>query len=241
VAIFENKDYAQVAGNASAPYLNALMNRAAVLTDSRGITHPSQPNYIALFSGSTHGVIDNRCLTPISAPNLGRQLLDAGYTFVGYAEDLPRPGFTGCADGRYVAKHNPWVAFASVPPEANQPLSAFPRDFATLPTVSFVVPNLCSDMHDCPVSAGDAWARDHLDAYVRWADTHDGVLLVTFDENDGRAGNRILTLFAGAGIKAGRYGEPTDHYRVLRTIEDWYGLAPLGAAAATSPLTGIRG
>ena len=240
VAIFENKDYAQIAGSAQAPYLNALMARGAVLTNSRGIAHPSQPNYLALFSGSTQGITDNRCFAPLAnRPNLGRQLLDAGLTFRGYAEDLPTAGYRGCTSGGYAAKHNPWVHFANLPAAVNQPFRAFPTDYATLPTVAFVVPNLCNAMHDCSVSTGDGWARAHLDPYLRWAVTHNSLLVVTFDENDGRAGNRILTVVAGARVTPGHIDEPADHYRILRTIENLYQLPALGEAAARSPLAGL--
>ncbi|GAA4244522.1 alkaline phosphatase family protein [Dactylosporangium darangshiense] len=237
VVVFENKSVQQIAGSADAPYLNALIGQSAVFDDAHGVTHPSQPNYLALFSGSTQGVTDDHC--PIragAAPNLAQQLLAGGLTFAGYSEGLPAPGFRGCSSGRYAAKHNPWADFDSVPAEANQPYTAWPDDPARLPTVAFVIPDLCHDMHDCPVSAGDAWARDHLDAYRRWAATHDSWLIVTFDEDDGSAANRILTLVCGAGVTPGLRNGRVDHYSVLRTIEDRYGLAPLGQAAAAKPL-----
>jgi hypothetical protein len=240
VAIFENKDLAQIDGNAKAPYLNDLMRRSAVLINAHGVAHPSQPNYLALFSGSTQGINSDRCFDPLTGrPSLGQQLMAAGRSFIGYSEDLPDVGYTGCTSGGYAAKHNPWVHFADLPVTTNLPFAAFPTDSSTLPTVAFVVPNLCNDMHDCPVSTGDAWAKQHLDGYARWAQAHNSLLIVTFDENDGRPDNTILTMVAGAGVKAGRYTEATDHYRVLRTIESLYGLPSLGNAAQQSPLTDI--
>jgi phosphatidylinositol-3-phosphatase len=238
VVIFENKSVAQVLRGA--PYLRGLTRRAAVLTNSRALTHPSQPNYLALFSGSMQGIHHNGCFAPLAnRANLGRQLLNTGHSFVGYAEGLPHPGFTGCVAGRYAAKHNPWVHFANLPPWTNQPFAAFPRNFAALPTVAFVVPDMCNDMHDCSVGTGDRWARRHLDPYLRWADAHNSLLIVTFDEDNGSSGNRIFTVIAGAGVRSGGYGERVDHYRVLRTIEHWYGLPALGAAAARAPITDI--
>jgi phosphatidylinositol-3-phosphatase len=237
VAIFENKAYSQIKGNPQAPYLNALMSRAATFPNAHGVTHPSQPNYLALFSGSTQAVTDDRCLSPFHGrPNLGSQLIAAGDTFSGYSEDLPAPGYRGCSHGGYAAKHNPWVDFDNVPAAANQPYTAFPADLSRLPTVSFVVPNLCDDMHDCRTSVGDAWAKSHLDPYLRWADTHNSRLIVTFDENDGSAGNQILTLIAGAGVTPAVRAESINHYAVLRTIEAWYGLAPVGNAAGATPI-----
>jgi acid phosphatase len=172
-------------------------------------------------------------------PNLASQLLAAGATFTGYSEDLPAAGSTVCSAGSYARKHNPWVDFPALPARVNQPLSALPTDFATLPTVSFVIPNLCSDMHDCPVATGDAWAQAHLAGYVSWARTHDSLLVVTFDEDDNSPSNHIPTFLVGPMVRAGTSAQRTDHYRVLRTIEAMYGLEPLGSAAGTTPLTGI--
>jgi phosphatidylinositol-3-phosphatase len=241
VVVFENKSYEQVVGAAQAPYLTSLARAGANFTDAHGETHPSQPNYIALLSGDTHGVTSDSCPRNLGdQPNLARQLLDAGRGFVGYSEDLPQVGFTGCGFGRgYARKHNPWVDFANVPPRASQPLSALPADFAALPAVAMVIPNLCNDMHDCPVATGDDWARQHLAGYLDWARTHNSLLIVTFDEDSGTAANRIPTVFVGPMVRPGDVGGRVDHYSILRTIEDMYQLAPLGGAASTAPIGGI--
>jgi acid phosphatase len=102
-----------------------------------------------------------------------------------------------------------------------------------------VIPNLCNDMHDCPVATGDNWARQHLAGYLDWARTHNSLLIVTFDENDGGGSNRILTFFAGATVHSGQYGERVDHYRLLRTIEWMYGLPGIGQAGQAGPITDV--
>ncbi|GDY31599.1 acid phosphatase [Gandjariella thermophila] len=242
VVIFENKSYAQVIGAPEAPYLTSLARAGANFTDAHGETHPSQPNYVRLLSGSTRGVTDDSCPRNLGdAPNLARQLLDAGLSFAGYSEDLPADGFTGCAspDGRYARKHNPWADFASVPAAANRAAGDFPADLATLPTVSFLIPNMCDDMHDCPVSAGDAWAGRTLPGYVDWAAHHNSLLIVTFDEDNGTADNHIPTILVGPMVRPGDTARRINHDTLLRTLEDMYGLPPLGAAAATPPITGI--
>ena len=154
VVVFENKDADAVVGASQAPYLTSLAATGAAFTDAHGETHPSQPNYLALFSGSTQGVTDDRCPVDLSGDNLASQLIGAGRTFVGYSEGLPSVGYTGCGSGDYARKHNPWVDFRNLPASVNQPLSALPSDYGQLPTVSFVVPDLCNDMHDCGVAAG---------------------------------------------------------------------------------------
>jgi hypothetical protein len=100
-----------------------------------------------------------------------------------------------------------------------------------------VVPNLCNDMHDCSVATGDTWLKTHLDAYVQWAKTHNSVLITTFDENDGSSGNQIATILNGQPVKTGVYSENINHYNMLRTIEDMYGLPYAGSAASATPIT----
>jgi hypothetical protein len=242
IAVMENKKYSQVIGNSAAPYINSLATTGANFTSSHGVTHPSQPNYIAMFSGSTQGVASDACPQNFKGrANLGRQLIDAGRTFAGYSEDQPSVGYTGCNTAGYARKHNPWVDFDNVPAEGNQPYTAFPSDYAALPTVSYVIPNLCNDMHDCPVSTGDAWLKTNLDGYVQWAKTHNSLLILTWDEDDFGLSNQIVTVFAGAGVRAGNYSQNINHYNVLRTIEDMYGLAPLGKAASAGPITNVWG
>jgi acid phosphatase len=239
VVIFENKASGSVIGSARAPYLTSLSAEGAFFTDAHGVTHPSQPNYLALFSGSTQGVTGDSCPLTFSAPNLAAQLLKAGRTFVGYSEDLPAPGSTVCNAGPYARRHVPWADFPALPPSVNQPYSALPADLANLPTVAFVVPNLCDDMHDCGVAAGDDWAKAHLLRYVAWARTHNSLLVVTFDEDEGTVGNHIATLLVGPMVTPGPSSQRIDHYSVLRTLEEMYGLAPIGAAATAQPITGV--
>ena len=239
VVIFENEDAGNIVGGPHAPYLTSLAKAGATLSDAHGVAHPSQPNYLALFSGSTHGVTDDSCPQTFSGPNLAAGLESAGHTFVGYSEDMPGADYTGCRTGRYARKHNPWADFPALPASVNQPYSALPADFSQLPTVSFVVPNLCNDMHDCGVAAGDAWAAQNLPAFVAWARGHNSLLVVTFDEDNGSPANHIATLLVGPMVTAGTYDQRIDHYGVLRTLGDMYGVPPVGQAAGAAPLTGV--
>ena len=240
VVIFENEHRSSVIGSAQAPYLNKLAARGANLTHSYGITHPSQPNYLALFSGSTQGVTSDACPQQFpNADNLGHQLRTAGLSFAGYAESLPTVGYTGCGSGDYRRKHNPWVNFTNLPASVNRPFTDFPSDYRKLPTVSFVSPNMCHSMHDCPIGTGDQWMQQHLDGYARWATGHNSWLIVTFDENAGGTVNPIPTIIVGDHVRPGRYAQKINHYGLLRTIEEAYGLPALGHAAAAAPLSKI--
>jgi acid phosphatase len=234
IVVLENKDEGDAMSEG--PYLRSLAASGAVLTDMHAETHPSQANYLALFSGSTQGVGGDACPLTLDGPNLATRLADAGQTFAGYAEDLPEAGFPGCRAGGYVRRHVPWASFRSVPTAANQPLTAMPADPSALPTVSFLIPNLCHDMHDCSIAEGDAWLRGAVDGYAQWARTHNSLLLVTFDESesDDDTDNHIATVAVGEHVVPGPVAGRTDHYGLLRTLEDLYGLPPLGRSAAAS-------
>ncbi len=172
--MFENHSYSAIIGAPEASYINALAGKGAVFTASYAVSHPSEPNYLALFSGSTHGITSDQCPTSLHAPNLASDLAAAGFSFAGYSEGLPAPGSFACQAGEYARKHVPWADFSNVRAAANQPFAQFAAGgYAKLPTVSFVIPNLCHDMHDCSVATGDAWLRAHLRGYVSWATTHD--------------------------------------------------------------------
>ncbi|MEV6932697.1 alkaline phosphatase family protein [Dactylosporangium sp. NPDC051485] len=241
LVMFENHAYSQINGSSSAPYFNSLAGQGAKFTKSYAITHPSQPNYIALFSGSTQGVTNDDCPKNFTGTNLQSQLVGAGLTFNGYSESMPSNGYTGCSSGTYQRKHNSWVDFSSVPAASNLTFASFPSssNYASLPTVAFVTPNMCNDMHDCSVATGDTWLKNNLDAYAQWAKTHNSLLIVTFDEDNRLALNQIFTVFVGAHVTTGTYTEQINHYNVLRTIEGAYGLSGINNAASLSPITDV--
>ena len=236
VVVMENHSYSDVIGYAGAPYLNALARQGADLTQMYAITHPSQPNYLALLSGSTHGVTDDVCPQNLDGQTLAQQALAAGIGFSGYSEGLPNTGNETCGEGRYARKHAPWTDFASVPGTASQPLSDFPRDYSRLPGVCFVIPDLRDDMHDGTVSEGDAWLQANLAGYAQWARSHASQLVITWDEDDHSADNHIPTIIVGAGIAASTITTRLTLYSLLRYLEDRFGLAHLAAAASAVPV-----
>jgi hypothetical protein len=248
IVIEENHSYSQIIDSPDAPYINRLAAQGALFTQSFGITHPSQPNYLALFSGSTQTVTDNSCPHTFTTPNLGHALLAAGLTFAGYSEDLPSDGSLICSVGLYARKHNPWVNWQNspangLPSTANVPMTSFPTDYNKLPTVCVIVPNQVNDMHNGmgpeAIQTGDSWLQQYLETYVQWAQQHNSLLIVTWDEDNTKENNRIATLFVGPMVQAGRYEQRITHYNVLRTIEDLYGLSHAGASADAVPIIQI--
>lgn len=239
VVVEENHTASAVIGNKAAPFINSLAAGGALMTQSFAVAHPSQPNYLALFAGDTFGVTNDACpLNLGAAPNLAAALLAAGRSFGGYSEGLPAVGSTVCGGGGYARKHAPWVNFTNVPPSVSMPMDAFTGD-SRLPSVSFVVPNLNDDMHDGSMAAADAWLAARLSGYANWAKANNGLLIVTWDEDDESGDNRIPTIFYGAGVRPGSYDQPINHYTVLSTIQEIFGLPKTGQAASTPAVSGI--
>jgi len=254
IVIEENHGYDQIIGSQNAPFINRLAKEGTLFTNAHSITHPSQPNYLALFSGSTQNADGDECLvpkTPFTDPNLGAALIKAGYSFKGYAETLPKTGFTGCffqiKNGYdYARKHAPWVNWQGdkengLPVSSNQPLTDFPKNFNNLPTVSFVIPNEGNDMHNidmdgdsATVRRADYWLRTHLASYVRWAKKNNSMLIITFDEDEkgDMNHNHIATIFVGEMVQRRTNNDSISHYNVLRTVEGMYNLPHSGDAVA---------
>jgi len=248
MVIMENRSFGQIVGNPSAPFINSLVNdvSTATMTQSHGLTHPSQPNYIMLFSGSSQGVTTNNLPAPLpfSTINLGSSLIQSGKSFIGYSEDLPSVGYTGEVYGSYARKHNPWVNWQGtglngIPAISNKPFSDFPSDYSQLPAFSIVVPNQNNDMHDGTIATGDAWLQSHLAGYIQWCRQHNSLFILTFDEDDGSSNNRILTLFTGANVQGGNYAQTITHYNVLRTLEELYQLPYAGASNDSTAIQDI--
>ncbi len=243
IVMEENHSYNEIIGDTTdAPYLNnTLAAGGASFTNSFAIEHPSEPNYLDLFSGSNQGVTSDSCPETFSAANEATQLITAGDSFAGYSEGLPSTGSTVCTSGEYARKHAPWTNFTNVPASDSLPWTSFPSssNYASLPTVSWVIPNLLDDMHDGTIAEGDSWLKTNMSAYATWAKTHNSLLVVTWDEDDSSQSNQIPTLFYGANVRTGQYGNTINHYSVLRTIEDMYGLPYAGAASGATPITNV--
>lgn len=239
VVVEENHAASDVLGNKGAPFINSLAAGGVLMTQSYAVAHPSQPNYLALFAGDTFGVDSDACpLNLGDAPNLASGLMAAGYSFGGFSEGLPGEGSAVCKAKGYARKHAPWVNFSNVPASASKPLGAFSGD-GSLPTVAFVIPDLDDDMHDGSISGGDSWLAAHLAGYADWAKANNSLLIVTWDEDDNRADNHVATIFYGAGVRPGTYDAPINHYSVLSTIQEMYGLPKTGQAASAAPIAGI--
>ena len=227
--VFENKERQSVLGSGAAPTFDRLAASYAQATRDRAVSHPSLPNYLALVSGSTHGVTDDCEDCPQSGSTIGSLLTQRSRSWGSYAEGYP-------SGPRFAKKHVPFLYFPDGAAHVH-PLAGF--NPSRLPTYSFVTPDLCHDMHDCSVATGDAWLQKFVKPLLLIKRT---AVFIVFDEGstDAGGGGHVALVVAGTAVKPhSRYTSLTSHYGLLRTLEDALGLRPLGAAVRAKPLTGI--
>jgi hypothetical protein len=238
----ENKAASQIMGSASAPYINALAAKCASATSFYGVSHPSLPNYLAMTSGSTQGVTDDAAPSahPIGAESIFSQL---GSGWRSLQESMP----SNCAktsSGQYAVKHNPAAYYTNL----GATCAAQDVGLADPPNLSarftFITPNMCSDMHDCSIGAGDAWLATWMPRFLDSPEYRSGntAVFLTFDEDDMSANNHIAMVVMSPSTPSGMSnGTNYNHYAMLRTTQEMLGLAPLGAAGSAPSMRSAFG
>lgn len=245
VIVLENKESTRIVGSKAAPFLNALAQQYGRAANFHGTRHPSLPNYLALTGGDTFDITSDCTNCFVDKTNIVDQLEASGKTWKAYMESMPKPCFVGSA-APYAQKHNPFIYYDNVrndPARCNKivPFGQFADDLNsnTLPNFVWITPNMCNDMHDCSVETGDKWLKTWVSqilASPAWQD--DGALFITFDEGSSGApccknatGGKIDTLvISPLGRPGFTSNVPYDHYSLLRTIEEAWGMPPLRKA-----------
>ena len=250
VLVLENHEASSIVGSSNAPYLNGLIAKYGFATDYTAVSHPSQPNYIALFSGSTQGVADDGT-HELSGKNLADQLEAKGKTWNVFAQDYPGGCFTGSTNngtgdgigsaGSYARKHDPAISFTDIAssPSRCARISSFAGFDPAAGDFELIVPNDCNDMHSCSVATGDAFLKAFVPKITDSPAFANSVLFITFDEgtSDIGGGGRVATVVVSPLTAAGSTsGAAYNHYSILRTIEDAWGLGCIGQSCTAGDM-----
>lgn len=239
----ENHSYGTIVNNPDASFLNGLINRYGLATDFHSVGSPSEPNYLALFSGSTQGVTDDGS-HDLTGQNLADQLEAAGRTWSAYAQNVPAGCFTGESaeggpdgSGTYARKHNPAISFTDI--SSDPARCARIEDFGSFDPAAtdfaLIIPNLCNDMHDCSVAKGDAFLASFVPQITASPAFTDSVLFITWDEGSGD--DHVATLVISPLVAAGtRSSVQHTHYSLLRTIEEAWDLGCLEQSCSANDL-----
>lgn len=234
VIVMENRTYTEAMAR---PYTSSLAAQYAVATNYHAITHPSLPNYLALTGGSTFGVKDNG-YHRLPHGGIGAQLSERGIPWRAYMEGMGED----CLDSqaRYAVKHNPFAYFGGACPSNVVPLTPATLDadlFGATPNFVWITPDLCHDGHDCSSRVADDYLAGLVPKIIASAAWQkDGLLLITWDEDDGSTQNRVPAIVVARGLTQHQTSRPHDHYSLLAMIEDRLGLPRLGQARGAEPL-----
>jgi phosphatidylinositol-3-phosphatase len=250
VIVMENKEYGSIVGSSHAPYINALIRHYGLATNYDAVAHPSEPNYLALWAGSTFGIRDD-AIHNLTARNLADQLAAHGRTWHVYAQDLPRvcstvsAGYGGVdlvgAAGWYVRRHEPAISFTDISHNTSR-CSRITRLASFSPTAAnfeLIVPNLTNDMHDGSIAQGDAFLHAFVPRITGSSAFQNSLLVITWDEGSTSlgGGGRVATVVISPRTPAGtRSAIGHNHYSLLRTIEDAWGLGCLNRTCYANDL-----
>jgi hypothetical protein len=236
LVVLENQDADAVL---SRPFVQRLVAGGGLLANYHCITHPSQPNYIALAAGSTWGVKDDSAVV-LDVPHLG-DLFDArAISWKVYAERYPGGCFLGtsAANQLYVRRHVPFLEFANMQKNGarcaahvvNATLLDADIAAGSLPAFSMYIPDQDHNGHETDVDTADAWMAARFGPLLNDPRFMNGTLFIlTYDESGNSSSTRVATVLYGAGVKRGSSSARLyDHYDLLRTIEELLHVPTLG-------------
>jgi hypothetical protein len=232
VIVMENRAYQSVVG---LPYIRSIASSSTVLTDYHAAGHPSLPNYLALTSGTTWGIADDGYHV-LPSQDIGDQLTVSGVPWRAYMEGMG----PDCrqSSGGYAVKHDPFAYYGGRCPASVVPLSQLSADLAapSAPRFLWITPDLCHDMHDCASATGDSWLQRTVPGLLASPAMSNGVVFITWDENDGGGTNQVLTLVLGAK-RPDSPASPYSHPALLATVEDLLGVPRLPAVRTVAAIT----
>ena len=250
VILFENHDWSQIVGNTTAPYMNSLLSLGAYAQQyyNPPLNHPSLPNYLWINAGDNLGIIDDNeppFHTLATTDHLADYLENQSISWKAYEESIDGTTCPMAETASYAPKHDPFVYFSDVNGNLNyasprclqhvRPYTELASDIASgsVSRYNFITPNLCHDMHDCSVSAGDAWLSINLPIIMGTPQYKSGgAVFVTWDEaddGDGPIGMMVMSPKAKVGYSNSIH---YDHSSLLKTLQEIYGVMPLLRHAA---------
>ena len=247
VIVMENQEYSSIIGNTTAPYINGLAATYGLSTNYTAPTHPSQPNYFAMWAGATL-VTDNNNHDFTSGTTLADQIEASGRSWHVAAQNVPLGCYTGATasggpdgTGTYARKHEPAISWTSV--SGNPSRCANITDFAhfdpTLGNFWFIVPNMCNSMHDCSIATGDSFLQNFVPSILNSSAMSNGVIYLTWDEgstNTGGGGKVVTIVISPLGRQAFQSATAHTHYSLLHTIEKAWGMPCLVNACSANDL-----
>lgn len=251
VILLENHSRSEVL--AQMPHLASWARRYGQATHYYAVAHPSLPNYLAIWGGSTFGVTSN-CAVGSSgcvpaAPSIFGQTVAAGRTVRAYQETMS----TDCQiapTGTYAPRHGPWPYWtnaaerracrSSEVPSGTPSQGPLERDVSAghLPVTGEFTPDLCHDAHDCSMRTADRWLAQWIRLMTAGPDFRQErlTMVITFDEDDASSRNKVPFVVIDPRLHGKTVSARITHYALARWLEDNAGVARLRRAARARSL-----
>ncbi len=244
IVVLENRDYTEASAD---DYLHCLTEKGAYFSNFHGLFHPSYSNYLAMVTGKEIVTHFDRQVDLKNVCSIADLLVSKGLDWKNYAQGYPEPNelsaypnrcYTNDRRGRYARKHVPFMSFSSIQDDEEKccrivDAGQFDIDRKNLPAYAFYSPDMDNDGHDTSLEFASTWLKGFLDPLLDdEAFMKKTLIVVTFDESGDSspgADNHIYTVFLGGMVQSNKEVRSNyNHYNVLRTIEENFGLCPLG-------------
>ena len=209
VIMMENTGYSNLIGNSNAPWINSAAAEFGLATNYTGVSHPSQPNYVAATSGALNGVFNDNDIT-IDVPNIVDQVEASGRTWKAYMQSMSLCATKldhACGNQLYERKHNPFVSYLDVQSSTSRmanivDFGQLDSDLASGDVANYVwiSPDQCNDMHGRAAPATDPCNFGDISGLIATGDAFlfstvskimaspawngNSVIFVTWDESD---------------------------------------------------------
>ena len=257
VLVIVEENHSQSEALSQMPTLTGYANQFGQATDYTGIGHPSLPNYVAIWSGSTQGITSDCSPGPGCAPagpTVWGQTLAAGETAKAYQEAMTSNCQTASA-GTYAARHGPWPYFPDPAEVAGCKANDVPLGTTTtgnlvtdvqqghLPVTGEITPDVDNDAHDGTLAQADAWLGQWLPIIMAGPDFRSGhlTIVVTFDEDDSSQGNQVPLVVIDPRLSHVAVNGTFNHYSLTRWLDENAGVSLLRNAASAPDLRGAFG
>lgn len=237
IIVFENHGYDQVVGHSG---WKKIIDTGMLLTNYKGVAHPSQPNYVATLGADTLGCSSDSDFST-SKEGLVDTLNAKGVTWKTYQENYNPKSGGDCnmesSNGKYYRKHNPFMSFKAITSNKTACQSIVPegqleKDISSgnLAQFMYYTPNIDNDSHNKPLDFSASYMEGWLSKYKKGLLDANTLILATWDEDEHKEGNHVVAVLWGNGIAAGSKDKGTayTHYSIAKTCQDWWGVKSLG-------------
>jgi acid phosphatase len=218
------------------PTLAGYASQYGRATQYFAISHPSLPNYLAIWSGSTQGIASDCVPGPGCAPvgpTVWSQTLAAGGTAKAYQEAMTA-NCQAASAGSYAAKHGPWAYFTDPADVAGCKANDVPLGTTSggnlltdvqqghLPVTGEVTPDVDDDAHDGSLAQADTWLGTWVPLIMAGPDFRSGhlTIIVTFDEDDSSEGNQVPFVVIDPRLSHVVVNGIFNHYSLTRWLDE---------------------